>query len=135
MLDNLTKFVDLPSRALMASLFLLSGVGKIANFSETQGYMEAFGLPGFMLVPTIVFEIATSILILIGLGTRFVALSLAGFCLLSAMIFHRNFGDQIQMIMFLKNLVMAGGFLMLAKAGASTWSVDGLRESRKVGRS
>lgn len=130
MLDSITKNVDLPSRILMASIFLLSGVGKIGNFAATQGYMEAFGLPGYLLVPTIAFEIGTGLLILIGLGTRYVALLLSGFCIVTALIFHRDFSDQIQQIMFLKNLVMAGGFLTLSKAGAPALSVDRMLASR-----
>lgn len=130
MIDSISKYIDLPSRVLMASIFLLSGVGKISNFAATQGYMEAFGLPGFLLTPTIAFEIGAGLLILVGLGTRYVALVLSGFCIVTALIFHHDFGDQMQQIMFLKNLVMAGGFLILAKAGAPAFSVDRLIASR-----
>lgn len=131
MIDSLTKNIDFPSRILMASIFLLSGFGKIGNFAATQSYMQAVGLPGFLLAPTIAFEMGTGLLLIIGLGTRHVAFLLAGFCVVTAFFFHRDFGDQVQQIMFLKNLVMAGGFLLLAKYGAPSLSVDRLVTDRR----
>lgn len=131
MFDQLMRHFDAPARALMALIFILSGIGKISAFSATQAYMEAYGLPGFLLAPTIAFEVGAGLLILVGLVTRYVAFLLAGFCIVSALIFHRDFGDQIQQIMFLKNLTMAGGFLLLAKVGARGLSLDALLASRK----
>ncbi len=131
MFENLTKYIDASARALMALIFILSGIGKISAFVATQGYMEAYGVPGALLAPTIAFELGSGLLILIGLGTRYIAFLLAGFCVVSALIFHRDFADQIQQIMFLKNLAMAGGFLLLAKVGARGLSIDGLLSSRK----
>ncbi len=131
MFDQLTKYADAPARAFMAAIFILSAVGKIGAFEGTQGYMEAFGLPGFLLVPTILFEVGAGLLLLVGFKTRYVALLLAGFAIVSAAIFHADFGDQIQQIMFLKNVAMAGGFLLLAKVGAPGFSVDQLLASRK----
>jgi len=132
MFDQLTKYADAPARAFMAAILILSGVGKIGAFEGTQGYMEAFGLPGFLLAPTILFEVGAGLLLLVGFKTRYVAVLLAGFAIVTAAIFHAEFGDQIQQIMFLKNVAMAGGFLLLAKVGAPGFSVDQLLASRKV---
>ena len=133
MFDQLTKYADLPGRLAMALIFLVSGIGKIGTFAATQGYMEAFGLPGFLLVPTIAFEIGAGLALAMGIGTRAAALLMAGFSLLTAFVFHRNFADQTQQIMFLKNIAMAGGFLLTAKYGASGLSVDVfLRRKRKA---
>lgn len=131
MFDQLTRHFDAPARTLMALIFIFSGIGEISAFSATQGYMEAYGLPGFLLAPAIAFEIGAGLLLLVGMATRYMAFLLAGFCIVSALIFHRDFGDQIQQIMFLKNLAMAGGFLLLAKVGARGLSLDALLASRR----
>jgi putative oxidoreductase len=128
---TLTKYLDLPGRALMALIFLVSGVGKLAAVVATQGYMEAFGVPGVLVWPAAAWEIIGGGLLLIGLWTRPLSLLLAGWCFLTAFIFHMKWADPIQMIMFLKNMTMAGGFLLLASAGAPGFSVDGLLASRK----
>lgn len=127
----LTRYVDLPARALMSLLFLLSGVGKLNGVSATQGYMKALGVPGILVWPSAAWEIGGGILLLIGLWTRPLALLLAGWCLLTAFIFHTLFSDQMQLVNFLKNMTMAGGFLLLARTGAPGLSVDGLLSSRR----
>jgi len=135
MLNRITNYIDTPARAFLAAIFILSGIGKIGAFQATQGYMAAFGLPGILLTPTIVFEVGAGIAILIGFQTRMVALLLAGFTLVTAVIFHTDFGDQIQQIMFLKNVAIAGGFLLLARVGAAGFSIDqllALRNGAKV---
>jgi putative oxidoreductase len=131
MLDQLTRYTDAPARALMAAVFILSGLGKISAISATQGYMEAFGIPGTLLFPTIAFELGAGFALLLGFKTRLIALLLAGFSLVSAVVFHANFGDQMQQINFLKNLAMAGGFLILAKNGAPGFSIDRFLSSRR----
>ena len=112
------------ARVLMALIFVLSGVSKIGAADAIRGYMESMGVPGALLWPTIAFEVGAGLLIVLGYRTRVVAQLLAGFCLLTAAIIHHHFADQIQMIMFLKNLSMAGGFLLLSAAGPGTVSLD-----------
>lgn len=126
MFRKLSAYADAPARALMAAIFILSGVGKLGAVTATQGYMKAYGISSELLVPTIAFEIGTGVLLLIGLGTRIVAVLLAGFSLMTAAIFHSDFSDQIQTIMFLKNLAMTGGFLAIAAHGAAGLSLDRL---------
>lgn len=130
MFNQSTRYIDVLARALMAAIFILSGLGKISAFAATQGYMEAFGVPGILLIPTIAFELGAGFALLVGFQTRLVALALAGFSVISALVFHANFGDQMQQINFLKNLAMAGGFLILAKNGAPGFSIDQLLASR-----
>ena len=84
----------------------------------TQAYMRAFGVPGVLVWPAAAWEIGGGVLLLIGLWTRPLALLLAGWCMLTAFIFHTAFAYQIMMMMFLKNMTMAGSFLLLAKTGA-----------------
>ena len=116
----------------MAAIFVLSAFGKLAAPAATAGYMQAFGLPGLLVWPTVAFELGTGLLLLAGLHTRPIALLLAGFSLATACIFHNQLADQIQMIMFLKNLAMTGGYLLLARHGAPGFSLDALRAGRAM---
>ena len=101
----------------MAVLFVVSGVGKLAAVEGTKKYMEAFGVPGYLLWPAAAFEIGSGMALIAGWHTRELAVPLAAWCLLTAAIFHRDFGDQLQQINFMKNLAMAGGFFILADHG------------------
>lgn len=124
LIDRITQHADIPARILMGSIFTLAGIGKIGAYSSTQLYMESFGIPGMLLAPTIAFEVCAGILIISGLATRYIALLLAGFSVLSACVFHTDFLDKTQLVMFLKNIAIAGGFLLLAKHGAPRFSLD-----------
>lgn len=115
---------ELIGRILLSALFLLSGLGKLGAYAATAGYMASVGVPGALLPLTIITEVLGAIAIIAGWKTRIVSILLAGFTLLTAFIFHSNFGDQIQMIMFMKNLSITGAFLMLAATGAGRYSLD-----------
>ena len=116
-------------RILISLIFVVSGISKLGNFSGTQGYMESVGVPGMLLPIVIAVELLGSLAIILGWHTRIAAFLLAGFSLVSAVLFHANFGDQMQMIMFMKNLALAGGFLMLVSLGAGPWSIDNRSKS------
>ena len=111
-------------RFFLALIFVTSGLSKIGQFAGTQAWMESLGVPGVLLYPVIALEVIGGLAIMLGWQTRIVALLLAGFSLLSAVIFHANFADQTQMIMFMKNVGLAGGFLILVAQGAGAWSLD-----------
>ena len=114
----------------LSLIFIISGWGKIAGYAATQGYMEAMGVPGALLPLVIALELGGGLAILAGAFTRWIALAIAAFSLLSAAIFHADFGDAAQAISFWKNVAMAGGFLMLAAHGAGAISVDALLARR-----
>lgn len=119
---------DLIGRILIATLFLMAGIGKLGDgYAGTQGYMEAMGVPGMLLPLVIALEIGGAVLIIAGYWTRITALALAAFSISSALLFHADFSDQMQQIMLLKNFAIAGGFLFLATKGAGAWSVDARR--------
>ena len=120
----MTNVLDLIGRVFISSVFLLSGFSKIVNYDGTVGWMESFGLPGFLLIPAIVLEIIAPILIIIGYQTRIAAGALSLFCLATAIIFHTDFSDQMQFIAFMKNLALAGGFLFLVVNGAKGYCLD-----------
>ena len=119
------RWVDLASRFLMCLLFLLSAFGKLTGVTGTEGYMEHYGVPGILIWPAAALELGGGLMLLIGFRVRPLSWVLAGWCVLTAAIFHTAFADQIQMVMFMKNMTMAGGFLILAKAGAPGFGVDG----------
>ena len=122
---NIAKNVsELAGRSLLAVLFLLSGVGKVGAYAATAAYMDSQGVPGALLPLVIATEVLGAIAIIVGWQTRVTALLLAGFTLLSALVFHTNFADQIEMIMFFKNVAIAGGFLLLVAHGAGPLSLD-----------
>jgi putative oxidoreductase len=127
MFDSLKPYADLAGRLLIAVLFVLSGWSKVGGYAGTQAYMQHAGVPGALLPLAIVLELGGGIAIIIGLYTRAVALLLAGFTILAALLFHAGSSDQIQQIMFLKDLGLAGGFLFLTANGAGPLSVDARR--------
>ena len=118
------KIFDLTGRVFISGVFLLSGFNKIVNYDGTVGWMESFGLPGFLLIPAIILEILAPILIIIGYQTRIAAGALSLFCLSTAVIFHSDFSDQMQLIAFMKNIALAGGFLFLVVNGAKGYCLD-----------
>jgi putative oxidoreductase len=121
------NFVDLAGRIMLAAIFLVSGLGKITGYAATLGYMSATGVPGALLPLVIALEVGGSIAIILGYHTRLAAFLLAGFCVVSALIFHRALGDQIQFILFMKNIAIAGAFLLLVARGSGDWSLDARR--------
>jgi putative oxidoreductase len=116
--------LNIAARILMSQIFIISGWSKLTGYAGTQQYMASMGVPGALLPLVILTELGGGLLLLAGYRTRWVALALAGFALLTALIFHFKPGDQMQMINFMKNLAMAGGLLLFARAGAGAPSVD-----------
>ncbi len=121
---TIARAAELGGRILIAAIFLVSGVGKLGAWAATQQYMASQGVPGALLAPVVAIEIGGAALVIAGLWTRLAATALAAFTLLAAVLFHASLGDQLQQIMFLKNLAIAGGFLVLAANGAGAWSLD-----------
>lgn len=123
-MNNVLKNLMPLSRILLASLFIVAGISKIGNYAGTQAYMGSAGLPGFLLPLVILLEAGGALALIVGFQVRLVALAMALFTLVSALLFHFNFADQMQSLMFLKNLSIAGGLLTLAASGAGRWSID-----------
>ena len=118
------NIVDLIGRILISALFLLNGIFKINNYDGAIGWMEGFGVPGILLIPAIILEILGPVLIIIGYKTKLAAGFLSLFCIATAVIFHNDFADQIQFTSFLKNIALAGGFLILFVNGAKGFSLE-----------
>tara|TARA_B100000941_G_scaffold88052_1_gene60959 strand:+ start:1021 stop:1407 length:387 start_codon:yes stop_codon:yes gene_type:complete len=126
----MSNVLDLIGRIFISALFLISAFNKIFNLGGSMGWMESFGVPGFLIFPAIAIELILPILVIVGYQARIAAGILSIFCLATAFIFHFNFSDQMQFILFLKNIGLAGGFLFIVANGTKDWAVD--REKKYV---
>jgi len=127
-------FGSLIGRILLVLIFLKSGIGKIENFEGTAQYMAKFGMSNtsFFLFGAIVFELVGSVTVILGYFARLGALLILIFLIPTTLIFHANFADQIQMIMFVKNVSMFGGCLLLLSAGPGRLSLDYFLRGKKT---
>jgi putative oxidoreductase len=136
-MEQLEKYGALLARLLLAGIFLLVGVSKIGNFSGTQAYMAARGMPatGVLLFCAILIETGGGLAVLLGYKARLAALLLFLFLIPTTLIFHTAFGGsfppeqaQMQQAMVLKNLAIMGGLLAIAVHGAGGLSFDARRK-------
>ena len=127
-MTTVEKLADLTGRILIGSIFLHAGLSKIGTYAATQAYMSAAGVPGALLAAVIALEALGGMALIVGYRTRIVALAIAAFTLLAGFVFHRA-PDPMQQVLFLKNLAIAGGLLIVATRGAGGWSLDA-RETR-----
>lgn len=123
-MNQLQAFSALLGRLFLAMIFIQSGLSKMSDYAATQSYMDAMGVSSALLPLVIVLEVVGGIAIVIGFKARLVALAMAGFSLLSALLFHTNFSDETQTIMLMKNIAIAGGFLMIVAHGAGAYALD-----------
>ena len=122
--------IDVLGRILLSSLFLIEGVRKFFFQEETIMYMEEYGVPEIFFFPSLILEILFPILLIIGYKTRFSALIMALFTLAVAIIFHTDFQNQMELIIFLKDIAIAGGFLIIAANEPKICSIDYMLKSR-----
>jgi len=131
-IQNVTTFTG---RALLSSLFIVSGLGKASAPGAALDYMgSSLPVPTLVLAATLVvvlvIELGFATALLVGYRTRLVATLMAGFTLATALVFHNQLGDQTQLIQFLKNLAITGGLLQVAAFGAGSLSLDAYRNRR-----
>ena len=123
--------IEAIGRILLSSLFLIEGVRKFFFQEETIMYMEDYGVPEILFFPSIILEVLFPILLIIGYKTRFSASIMALFTLTVALIFHTNFENQMELIIFLKDIAIAGGFLIIAANEPKICSIDYYLKSKK----
>ena len=128
----MANLLDFLGRLFISTLFLFSAYNKFLNYSGTVDWMESFGVPGFLLGPTITLEIILPLFIIIGFQTKLSSILLALFSIVTAIIFHSDFSDQMQVIAFLKNIGLAGGFMFLAAHGAKEWAVENKKKYERL---
>jgi putative oxidoreductase len=129
--SNLASTAALVGRVLLALLFIIAGIGKIGGFEGTVGFIASKGLPvpALLAAGTVALEIVGSVALIVGFKARWAALALAVFTLLATVIFHNYWAmpaeqQTVQQLMFLKNLGVAGGLLMVFAFGPGRFSVD-----------
>jgi putative oxidoreductase len=120
----------LAGRLLLAAIFLHEAYAKLTAYSAAVAYSEAFGVPGQLLPLAIAAEVGCGLLIVIGYQTRAAALVLAGFCVVTAAVFHTKLGVRNELLHFEKDLAIAGGFLVLFAHGAGQWALDGFMQRK-----
>ena len=118
-------------RLFIAVIFIVSGISKIIHMNDTTAMISAANLPGWLAIPTGLFELIAGFSIAFGFATRLWSILLAAFVLLTILFFHREFTDPMQAMMAMKNLAIAGGLLCLFGYGNTRWSYDALRQRRR----
>ena len=138
-MTDLTKDAAPLGRFLLAFIFIFAGFGKLGDVQGTAGYISSGGLPGFLVYPTIALEIVGGLFILVGYQVRVTALLLAGFSLVSGVLYHylpaqglEGFAQMAEMNQFFKNVSIAGGFLLLTALGAGAWSLDNRQDEGRA---
>ena len=116
--------VEAFGRIFLSVLFLFEGVRKFFYQEETIEFMDDFGVPEILFYPSLFFEIIITLLLIIGFKTRFMASLMCLFTFIVSFIFHSDFNDQMQIIFFLKNISIAGGFLIIASYEAKMCTLD-----------
>ena len=122
--------IEVLGRILLSSLFLIEGVRKFFFQEETIMYMEEYGVPEILFFPSLILEILFPILLIIGYKNRISALIMAFFTLTVAIIFHTDFQNQMELIIFLKDIAIAGGFLIIAANDPKICSIDYMLKSK-----
>ena len=116
--------VEFFGRILLSTLFLVEGIGKISKQEEVIMFMDDYGVPEILFVPSIIIEILFPLLLIIGYRTKWAASIMAIFTFTVAIIFHTDFGEGMQMIFFLKDIAIAGGFMIIIVYGPGKISLD-----------
>ena len=124
--------IEVLGRIFLSTIFLIEGINKILNYESTIEYMENFNVPEYLAIPAIIVEILFPLLLVVGYQTKISALVLAMFTLATALIFHTDFTNQMQLTSFLKNFAIAGGFLIIFVNGPGRFSLDYKLKSNKT---
>jgi putative oxidoreductase len=121
----MTEIANLIARLLLAQVFFIAGASKLgAGYAATQSYMQTMGVAGDLLPLVILLEVGGGLALIVGLLTRWIALALAVYSVVAALIFHHHLADQAQLTLLMSDLAMAGGLLLLYVHGAGALSLD-----------
>ena len=123
--------IEFIGRLLLSALFLIEGFGKISKQEDVIMYMENYGVPEILFVPATVLEILFPLLLIAGYKTKWAASVMALFTFTVAIIFHTDFSEGMQMIFFLKDLAIAGGFMIIFVYGPGKISLDHYFKSKQ----
>ena len=123
--------VEFVGRVLLSALFLIEGLGKISMKENVIMYMEDYGVPGILFFPAIILEILFPLILIAGYKTKWIASIMALFTFSVAIIFHTDFTEGMQMMLFLKDIAIAGGFMIIIARGPGKISLDHYLKSKK----
>ena len=115
---------DILGRIFLSTIFIIEGLRKLFFQEQTIEFMEAYGVPGILFFPSVIFEIFFPLLIIFGYRTKVASLVMILFILTVTIIFHTNFSNEMQLIAFLKNIAIAGGFLIIFARSTGKYSID-----------
>ena len=131
--------VSVAGRVLLALIFILAGMGKLADVSGTAGYIASGGLPfpHFLAIVVGLFELLGGIALVAGFSVRWIGLAMALFTLIASVIFHAYWAAPaeqqfITQLLFMKNIAIAGGMLLISALGSGPLSIDGRRSAGPV---
>tara|TARA_B100000686_G_scaffold321344_1_gene373919 strand:- start:496 stop:876 length:381 start_codon:yes stop_codon:yes gene_type:complete len=116
--------VEFFGRLFLSALFLIEGLGKISIQEDVIMYMEDYGVPGILFLPALALEILFPLLLIIGYKIKWTASIMALFTFTVAIIFHTNFSEGMQLMLFLKDIAIAGGFMIVIAHGPGKISLD-----------
>ena len=123
--------VEFFGRVFLSALFLFEGIGKIPVQENVVMYMEDYGVPGILFLPATILEVLFPLFIIVGYKTKWAASIMALFTLAVAIIFHTDFSEGMQTMLFLKDLAIAGGFMIVVAYGPGKISLDHYFNSKK----
>ncbi len=134
-MENIKSLAVLTGRILLGQIFLVSALGKIADFQGTEKYMAAHHMHAvaMWLVIAILIELSGALSVLTGCRTRMGATALLIFLLPVTFIFHRDLGNRLQLVMFMKNMAILGGLFMLLCFGPGKFSIDWWKRGKGEG--
>ena len=115
---------DILGRIFLSAIFIIEGLRKLFFQEQTIEFMEAYGVPGILFFPSVIFEILFPLLIIVGYKTKLASLIMILFILTVTIIFHTDFSNEVQLIAFLKNIAIAGGFLIIFARSTGKYSID-----------
>tara|TARA_B100001123_G_scaffold22381_1_gene24443 strand:- start:84 stop:455 length:372 start_codon:yes stop_codon:yes gene_type:complete len=115
---------DILGRIFISTIFIIEGLRKLFFQEQTIEFMEAYGVPGILFFPSVIFEILFPLLIIVGYKTKLASLVMILFILTVTIIFHTDFSNEMQLIAFLKNVAIIGGFLIIFAKSTGKYSID-----------
>ena len=116
--------IEALGRIFLSTIFLIEGFRKLFFQEQTIEFMEAYGVPGILFIPSVIVEILFPLLIIVGYKTKVASLVMILFILTVTIIFHTDFSNEMQLIAFLKNIAIAGGFLIIFARSTGKYSID-----------
>jgi putative oxidoreductase len=123
------RWIDLTARLAIAQIFMLAGINQISGYAGSQAYLQSAGVPGNLLPLVIALELGAGAALVVGWQCRLAAATLALFSIATALLFHGHLADEMQSLLFLKDIAIAGGLALLAIHGAGALSLDARRRA------